>query len=479
MGAATPEPLLKEIGALGADAAGALRKRRERSAKALDTARAKAAEAQTAHGVAEERLRNSTSRLDAASAARDAALVEFPRGIAETHAEAHATLTSASTERARVKQEIETIAQRLESQRRKADAALKAARVVADKARKTAESAQQTLTDAISAHSLQLGRLDELRRARAAEDLNAAEGVLKAATERRVALPVPEQVVSEEEIASARTSADRVKAELAAAEREVQRSHGALEQVGGGVARDRLRDVTEAYDLADRHEREVEADCEAWRLLLEQMKLADAEQASNLGQVLGPAVAARFEALTNKRYDGVRIAADLGTEGVVVRGALRPTERVSVGTREQLSTLYRLSLAEYLGSTVVLDDQLVQSDEMRMEWFRSLLKDKARTFRSSSSRVGRTTTWRARPSWSVRGRILATRSAVSCARSISVERFSVGSRVGLRRSATECCELARHLRDRRPLASPESFQAFGGRSLEPTQYRALVGTPRA
>ena len=50
---------------------------------------------------------------------------------------------------------------------------------------------------------------------------------------------------------------------------------------------------------------------------------------------------------------------------------------ISVGTREQLSTLYRLSLAEYLGSTIVLDDQLVQSDGNRMDWFRALLTEKA------------------------------------------------------------------------------------------------------
>ena len=60
LGKASPEPLLEEIAALGADPAGALRKRKERSAKALDAARAKAADAQTAHGVAEERLRSST-----------------------------------------------------------------------------------------------------------------------------------------------------------------------------------------------------------------------------------------------------------------------------------------------------------------------------------------------------------------------------------------------------------------------------------
>ena len=117
--------------------------------------------------------------------------------------------------------------------------------------------------------------------------------------------------------------------------------------MGGAVARERLRDAIEAFEAAERHEREIEADCEAWKLLLEQMKEADAAQASNLGQTLAPAIAGRFEALTERRYESVRLTAELGTEGVVVGGAVRSTERISVGTREQLSTLYRLSLAEY------------------------------------------------------------------------------------------------------------------------------------
>jgi uncharacterized protein YhaN len=37
-------------------------------------------------------------------------------------------------------------------------------------------------------------------------------------------------------------------------------------------------------------------------------------------------------------------------------------------------------MAEYLATTVVLDDQLVQSDETRMDWFRELLAEKARLF---------------------------------------------------------------------------------------------------
>ena len=172
----------------------------------------------------------------------------------------------------------------------------------------------------------------------------------------------------------------RIKIELDGIEREILKAHGALEQVGGAVARERLRDATEAFDLATRQEREIEAEYEAWKLLLDQMKEADAAQASNLGQALGPAIARRFQELTRQRYETVQLTAQLATEGIVVSGAVRPTEQISVGTREQLSTLYRLSLAEYLGSTIVLDDQLVQSDDNRMDWFRALLAEKARNF---------------------------------------------------------------------------------------------------
>jgi hypothetical protein len=215
---------------------------------------------------------------------------------------------------------------------------------------------------------------------RDAEDLAAAEAALMAVTERRASLPAPERNVLNEEVAAARNKAAGIASALDAVDREIQRAHGALAQVGGAVARERLRDAIEAFELAERQEREVEEEYEAWKLLLEQMKEAEREQASHLGQALAPSIAGRFQALTQRRYENVRLSAHLGTEGVVVAGTVRATERMSVGTREQLSTLYRLSLAEHLKTMVVLDDQLVQSDETRMDWFRALLQEKARSF---------------------------------------------------------------------------------------------------
>ena len=191
---------------------------------------------------------------------------------------------------------------------------------------------------------------------------------------------MPDRLVTDADVAAARADEVRAKAEHERVVHDIQRAHGALEQVGGAVARERLRDATEAFDAAERREREVEAEYEAWLLLLEQMKEADAAQASNLGQTLAPAIAGGFESLTRQRYENVSLTAQLATEGVVVGGTVRSTDRISVGTREQLSTLYRLALAEYLKTCVVLDDQLVQSDAQRMDWFRALLADKARAF---------------------------------------------------------------------------------------------------
>jgi DNA repair exonuclease SbcCD ATPase subunit len=233
---------------------------------------------------------------------------------------------------------------------------------------------------AITSHASQEGRLSELRRLRDAENLATAERSSTEAIERHGSLPVPDRVVTDTEFTAALGEVASLKLELEVVERNIQRAHGALQQVGGAVARERLRDATEAFEMAERQEREVEAEYEAWKLLLEQMKEADAAQASNLGQALAPAIAMRFQALTHQRYQTVELTSQLGTAGIVVAGAVRPTDRISVGTREQLSTLYRLSLAEYLRTVIVLDDQLVQSDDTRMDWFRSMLSEKARSF---------------------------------------------------------------------------------------------------
>ena len=330
--------------------------------------------------LADERVRNSRSALDAAIAARDNALASFPEGVDAALTAARSALAAAIKEKEEVAAGFASLEREIEARKKRIDTALSGARTNAAQAAAGVEAAQAQLTTAKTNHAAEHGRLVELRKQRDAENMAVAEARLQEAIASHAALPVPERAVSDEEVSAARNAEAAIRLELEGIEHQILRAHGALEQVGGAVARERLRDATEAFDLATRQEREIEAEYEAWKLLLEQMKEADAAQASNLGQALGPAIAGRFQELTRRRYETVQLNAQLATEGIMVSGAVRPTDQFSVGTREQLSTLYRLSLAEYLGSTIVLDDQLVQSDDNRMDWFRALLAEKARNF---------------------------------------------------------------------------------------------------
>lgn len=374
------EMLASKLATLGDDPAAALHQRRQRLSAELASARENANQARTNYAIAEERTRTAGAALDAAVTARDTALAAFPEGLAATLSGARATLATAVGEQQLLATEFSSLESTNAAREERIDSALRDARAAAEDARLRVTTADAVRTKAITDHALQVGRLEELSRLRDAQDLAAAEAALRDAVDRHAAAPIPQQLVSETELAAARDAKTTAMSDLNTIDREIQKTHGALGQVGGAVARERLRDANEAFELAACYEREVEADYDAWLLLLEQMKAADAAQASNLGQVLAPAIAGRFEALTQRRYENIRLTAQLGTEGVVVAGAVRPTARISVGTRDQLSTLYRLSLAEYLCTAVVLDDQLVQSDDMRMDWFRALLTERAHSF---------------------------------------------------------------------------------------------------
>ncbi|MSP59452.1 MAG: hypothetical protein EXR72_03755 [Myxococcales bacterium] len=224
------------------------------------------------------------------------------------------------------------------------------------------------------------GRLDALRAQLAAIDQVAVRGRHETLTAALAAAPVPERMISIEEIERASLEVARAGTNLRDLLSEIDRKQGALEHVRGAVARERLRDAEEALRIAEEEERSKEHEYEAWRLLREQMVAAEQAQASHLGQALAPDVGRRFSLLTGRRYQRVAMTAQLGTEGVLVAGEIRDVGRLSVGTREQLATLYRLSLAEHLQSALILDDQLVQSDLARIDWFRTLLREKARAF---------------------------------------------------------------------------------------------------
>jgi hypothetical protein len=380
LGAVPLEPLMADLELLGADPVHGLRTRRLEWSRNADCARSHAAASARLFTLAEDRASNLRSLWEAAVSKRDEALASFPEGVDAALTASQRQLSHANAEKEKAVAELEALDKTISSRKQLIEEAASQTRTLLGAAKSGADTAQHNLTDAIASQAEHAGRLSELRKRREAEDLAAGELRLQEAKARHDTLPVPARNVTEDELHAGRSLERSARSEYEANELEIQRAHGRLEQVGGAVARDRLRDATEAFELAERQEKEIEADYEAWKLLLEQMKEADSAQASNLGQALAPTIAGLFQTLTQQRYEFVQLGAQLNTEGIVVHGAARPARRLSVGTREQLSTLYRLALAEYLRTTVVFDDQLVQSDDNRMDWFRGLLTEKARIF---------------------------------------------------------------------------------------------------
>lgn len=183
------------------------------------------------------------------------------------------------------------------------------------------------------------------------------------------------QPVTEEQLGEAGRRLEQTETALRDVEDQLQHEKGGLAQVGGDAAKERWEERREVKLQLEERERDMELNYGGWQLLLESLREAESQEADFLGKALVPLVEGRFSQLTNGRYGGLSLGPDLDTDGIVVGGNKRAVNALSVGTREQLATLFRLALAERLESTLLLDDQLVQSDSERMRWFKKQLRD--------------------------------------------------------------------------------------------------------
>lgn len=167
-------------------------------------------------------------------------------------------------------------------------------------------------------------------------------------------------------VAEAERALERVKQEL-------HTSEGALSTVGGAALADEAARMEEALKVARQREAELSTDAAAWRLLQETLRAVENEEGAHLGRALAQPLERRFRELTGGRYEGLRMGPGLETEGVAVAGANTGEEDVvgalSVGTRDQLATLVRLTIAQQLKTAIVLDDHLVHTDAVRLKWF--------------------------------------------------------------------------------------------------------------
>jgi hypothetical protein len=219
------------------------------------------------------------------------------------------------------------------------------------------------------------GELKILGEAAAKLDEQAARLELSAVEAELALVPVPARAITQQTLAELQAAVKSKEAELREIENAIQSKRGALEHVGGQVAKDRTEGAREALALLRDQERNLEVDYDAWALLRDTLLEAEQQEGVHLGRVLGGPIVQRFSDLTGGRYGKLTLGPDLETNTISVAGEGRAVGALSVGTRDQLSIIFRLTLAEQLQSVVVLDDQLTQCDGERMVWLRSFIRE--------------------------------------------------------------------------------------------------------
>jgi DNA repair exonuclease SbcCD ATPase subunit len=224
------------------------------------------------------------------------------------------------------------------------------------------------------------GELRTVKAAAEKEDLASAGVLVEQRREELVKLPEPEAEISDQQRDEAGQLVRSSEEELRAQQDTLRKFEGGLEQVGGQYVEEQMQQAEEAVLAVDESEHEKELDFGAWQLLLETLKEAESEAAVHLGKAVVEPIERRMSELTGGRYGAPAIGPKLTTGGIELAGTSRPLDALSIGTREQLATLLRLTIAEKLGSVVVLDDQLVQSDPERMKWLVAFMQECAAEF---------------------------------------------------------------------------------------------------
>ena len=240
---------------------------------------------------------------------------------------------------------------------------------------KARDDAKQDLQSAEQALARLGGESEAMRTAVAALDVPGLQAVRDTKQSELDALPPVEDAAKD--LAELERRANDAKGQADSLRHELSTAQGALSQVGGERIEEQAAQAKEALAALARREHELEVEYGGWKLLLDTLAEAEREDATHLGDALVKPVSERMAALTNGRYGEVGIGPQLDATSIRLGDDERSFDDVSVGTREQIALLLRLAIAEALGSFVILDDHLTQSDPGRMAWIRGLLGEAA------------------------------------------------------------------------------------------------------
>lgn len=276
------------------------------------------------------------------------------------------------------RQVVESELAGLNSEQAAAVSALEAGVVAAGSSLEEAKARLEETTAALGELEKQAatleGEINISRPAMESVDVNALEARVSEVQATLNAMPAPEEVVGGEDKEQALADVAAAKREHEQARDDVRKAEGRLQTVSGQVVVEETERAQEALSLAEQTEREIEVDYDGWNLLVQKLRSAENTEGQHLGEALSQPVSKRFAELTGDRYSKLEVLPTLGAEGIRVSGMLRGVDALSVGTQEQLATLLRLTIAEQLGATLILDDHLTQTDPGRIEWFRRVFR---------------------------------------------------------------------------------------------------------
>ena len=160
----------------------------------------------------------------------------------------------------------------------------------------------------------------------------------------------------------------RLAEEIVAAERDISGMQGRLEGLGEKGLGEACAALEGELALARVRLRTVEQDANAIRVL--HVTLVSAERDAN--EVFLQPVVRRVQPYLNRVLPGARVelGTDLNVEGLRRDGTVEPFFALSVGVREQLSVITRVSFADMLAdegvhAPIILDDALVYADGQR------------------------------------------------------------------------------------------------------------------
>ena len=328
--------------------------------------------------MAEYQLSEAQKRATELAAQRDAKVSAFQSmDLDALQSQVGEQLLSLQREQAETALHMQSLAAEASSEGEKTQSALLETQEAHRIAKERRDHAFATLGASRVDCSVRRGALNEIRAQVEKLDRNAAVLLVSQREAELAAFPI-ETPATLVDVESARSNVETANREHNRVKEELNMKEGALSKVGGAALREEVERIEEARVAAETHERELEVDADAWKLLRDTLREVENDEGAHLGRALAGPVTTRFEELTGGRYRGLRLDAALKSEALEATATSTSGDQVldalSVGTRDQLAVLIRLTIADQLKSTIVLDDHLVHTDPARLLWFRGMLQ---------------------------------------------------------------------------------------------------------